>query len=67
MGRRGEITAIIEETGGNFAVAQALARHKEDNHHTRHLEKADHVTRLNGRKQTLQKSLGKSQAGGNGC
>jgi len=49
MGRRGEITAIIEETGGNFAVAQALARHKEDNHHTRHLEKADHVTRLNGR------------------
>jgi integrase len=27
-GRRGAITAVIEATGGNFAVAQALARHK---------------------------------------
>jgi integrase len=27
-GRRGAITAIIEATGGNYAVAQALARHK---------------------------------------
>jgi integrase len=27
-GRRGAITAIIEATGGNYAVGQALARHK---------------------------------------
>jgi integrase len=27
-GRRGAITAVIEATGGNYAVAQALARHK---------------------------------------
>jgi len=27
-GRRGEITAVIEATGGNYAVEQALARHK---------------------------------------
>jgi integrase len=27
-GRRGAVTAIIEATGGNYAVAQAIARHK---------------------------------------
>jgi integrase len=27
-GRRGAITAVIEATNGNYAVAQALARHK---------------------------------------
>jgi len=27
-GRRGAVTAIIEATGGNYAVAQAVARHK---------------------------------------
>jgi len=27
-GRRGAVTAIIEATNGNYAVAQAVARHK---------------------------------------
>jgi hypothetical protein len=27
-GRRGAVTAIIEATNGNYAVAQAIARHK---------------------------------------
>jgi integrase len=27
-GRRGACTAVIEATGGNYAVAQALLRHK---------------------------------------
>jgi len=28
-GRRGMVTAVVEATGGNYAVAQALARHKK--------------------------------------
>ena len=28
-GRRGMVTAVIEATGGNYAVAQAMARHKK--------------------------------------
>ena len=28
-GRRGACTAVIEATGGNYAVAQALLRHKK--------------------------------------
>jgi integrase len=58
-GRRGAITAIIEATGGNYAVAQALARHKSMtttlNVYKKQITTQGFVTGM----QTFQKSLTK--------
>jgi integrase len=58
-GRRGAITAIIEATGGNYAVAQALARHKTMDTTLRVYKKQITPQGFVAGMQTFQKSLTK--------
>jgi len=56
-GRRGAITAIIEATGGNYAVAQAVARHKSMTTTLNVYKKQITPQGLMAGMQTFQKSL----------
>lgn len=58
-GRRGACTAVIEATGGNYAVAQALLRHKTMNTTLRVYKKQITPQGLLAGMQQFQKSLGK--------
>jgi len=58
-GRRGACTAVIEATGGNYAVAQALLRHKTMDTTLRVYKKQITPQGLLAGMQTFQKSLGK--------
>jgi integrase len=58
-GRRGAITAVIEATGGNYAVAQALARHKTMDTTLRVYKKQITPQGFVAGMQTFQKSLTK--------
>jgi len=52
-GCRGACTAVIEATGGNYAVAQALLRHKTMDTTLRVYKKADHTTEFVGRNASI--------------
>ncbi len=56
-GRRGAITAVIESTGGNYAVAQALAGHKSMTTTLNVYKKQITQQGLSSGMQTFQKSL----------
>jgi integrase len=58
-GRRGACTAVIEATGGNYAVAQALLRHKTMDTTLRVYKKQITPQGLLAGMQVFQKSLGK--------
>ncbi len=58
-GRRGACTAVIEATGGNYAVAQALLRHKTMDTTLRVYKKQITPQGLLAGMQAFQKSLGK--------
>jgi integrase len=58
-GRRGACTAIIEATGGNYAVAQAVLRHKTMDTTLRVYKKQITPQGLLAGMQQFQKSLGK--------
>ena len=58
-GRRGACTAVIEATGGNYAVAQALLRHKTMDTTLRVYKKQITPQGLLAGMQQFQKSLGK--------
>ena len=58
-GRRGACTAIIEATGGNYAVAQAVLRHKTMDTTLRVYKKQITPQGLLAGMKQFQKSLGK--------
>jgi hypothetical protein len=58
-GRRGACTAVIEATGGNYAVAQALLRHKTMDTTLRVYKKQIAPQGLLAGMKQFQKSLGK--------
>ncbi len=58
-GRRGACTAVIEATGGNYAVAQALLRHKTMDTTLRVYKKQITPQGLLAGMQHFQKTLGK--------
>jgi integrase len=58
-GRRGACTAVIEATGGNYAVAQALLRHKTMDTTLRVYKKQITAQGLLAGMQQFQKTLGK--------
>jgi hypothetical protein len=58
-GRRGAVTAIIEATNGNYAVAQAIARHKTMDTTLRVYKKQITTQGLLAGMQVFQKSLNK--------
>jgi hypothetical protein len=59
VGRRGACTAVIEATGGNYAVAQALLRHKTMDTTMRVYKKQITPQGLLAGMQQFQKTLGK--------